>query len=197
MRRAPPGKGRIDDAGLEVERRAVALVEGQVVVGLHLVAEQSGIPLQLADHLPGVGVDQELIGIEAVAGGRLVGTMDAVAVGRAWPRIGEVAVPDLVGIFGQIDALDLALAAGVEQAELDLGRVRREQGEVDAQAVPGGAERVGQTFKESRAAERRCLGGGIIQGVSRDKMLSENVRARHWLRWRVHIRADVEATGCR
>ena len=123
--------------------------------------------------------------------------MHAIAVDRAGPRIGQVAVPDLVGVFGQLDALDLALACGVEQADLDFGGVGREQREIDALAVPGGAERIGQTFKESRAAERRCLGGGIIQGGSRDKMLSENVRARHWLRWRVHIRADVEATTCR
>jgi hypothetical protein len=32
-------------------------------------------------------------------------------------------VPDFVGVLGQADAFALSLAAGVEQAELDLGRV--------------------------------------------------------------------------
>ena len=74
---------------------------------------------------------------------RIVGAVDAIAVERAGPRVRQVAVPDLVGVFRQHDAVDLALARGVEQAELDLFGVRREQREVDALAVPGGAERIG------------------------------------------------------
>src|SRR5262249_31989820 len=49
--------------------------------------------------------------------------------------------PDLVGEFGQLDALELALAVDVEQAELDLAGMGGEQREIDADAVPGGAER--------------------------------------------------------
>jgi hypothetical protein len=48
----------------------------------------------------------------------------------------------LVGVLGQHDALDLALAARVEQAELDLLRVGAEQREVDAAAVERGAQGV-------------------------------------------------------
>jgi hypothetical protein len=39
---------------------------------------------------------------------RLVGAVDAVAVKLAGPHLGQVAVPDLVGEFGQFDPLDLA-----------------------------------------------------------------------------------------
>ena len=123
-RAVAPGEGGVDDAGLQHEGRAVALVEGQVVAGLDLVAEQRRVPLELADHLLGVGIEQQLVGIEAVAGRGLVGAVHAIAVDRARPRIGQVAVPDLVGVFGQCDALELALAAIVEQAELDLGGVQ-------------------------------------------------------------------------
>ena len=57
-------------------------------------------------------------------------------------HIRHIAVPDLVGIFGQLDARCLALAAVVEEAELDPRRVRREQREVDPLAVPGGSPRM-------------------------------------------------------
>ena len=87
-----------------------------------------------------------------MAGRRLVGAVHAIAVDRARPRIGQVTVPDLVGILRQGDALDLAPAALVEQAELDLGGVGREQGEVDAQPVPGGAKRIGEAFRQARHA---------------------------------------------
>ncbi|MNW13164.1 hypothetical protein D3C71_2110330 [compost metagenome] len=53
---------------------------------------------------------------------------------------------DLVSVFGQFDALEFLFAGGVEQAQLDLGGVGREQGEVDAQAIPVGAEGKGQAF---------------------------------------------------
>jgi hypothetical protein len=59
-------------------------------------------------------------------------------------------VPDLVGVFRQRDALELALAGGVEKTELDAGGVRGEEREVDTQPVPGGTERVRQSFGDAR-----------------------------------------------
>ena len=56
------------------------------------------------------------------------------AVDLARTRVGQVAVPDLVGVFRQFDALDLGLAALVEQAQFDTRGMRREQGEVDPKA---------------------------------------------------------------
>ncbi len=44
------------------------------------VAEQLRSPAKLADELPGVGIEHELVGIEAVAGVGLVRGMDAIAV---------------------------------------------------------------------------------------------------------------------
>ena len=81
--------------------------------------------------------------VEAVAALGVVGPMDAVAVELARADVRQVAVPDLVSVLGQHDPLELALAAVVEQAQLDLLGVGAEQREVHAAAVEGGAQRVG------------------------------------------------------
>ncbi|MNN57835.1 hypothetical protein D3C81_1728440 [compost metagenome] len=80
----------------------------------------------------------------------LVGAMHTVAVDQPGVRVGQVAVVDLVGVFGQLDALDFLFATGVEQAQLDLGGVGREQGEVDPKPVPGSAEGEGHAFANAR-----------------------------------------------
>src|SRR5690554_6309993 len=101
----PPGERRIYDPGLGHEGRTVALVEAQVRVRrAYGVAEQGLGPLQLADQLLGVGVDQQLVRVETVAGIRLVGPVDPIAVDHARVGIGQVSMPDLVGIFRQFDA---------------------------------------------------------------------------------------------
>jgi hypothetical protein len=132
----------IDDHRARHERRAVALVERAVVHRLHLVAEHRGVPAQRAGVGARVRIEQQLVRIEAVAAVRLVRAVDAIAVERAGPDVGQVAVPDLVGELGQRDPLELLLAAGVEEADLDLRRVRREEREVDALAVPRRSARI-------------------------------------------------------
>src|SRR3546814_10760155 len=73
---------------------------------------------------------------------RLVGAMHAVAVVLPRANVVQVAVPDLVGVLRQGDALQLAAAGAVEEAELDLLGMGGEEGEVHARAVPGGPERI-------------------------------------------------------
>ncbi|MNM24079.1 hypothetical protein D3C81_345030 [compost metagenome] len=144
---APPGECRVDDLALGHEGRAVALVERQVAVGVaDGVAEQRLGPFKASDQLLGVGIDQQLVGVETVAVRGLIGAIYPIAIDQARVRVRQVAMVDLVGVFGQFDALDLVFAAGVEQAQFDLGGVGREQGEVDAQAIPVGAEGKGQAF---------------------------------------------------
>ncbi len=165
---AAPGEGGVDHPRAAGIRGGIAVIEGGVVAGFHLVAEQGRVPRDGADETLGVGVDEELVRVEPVPGGGLVGAVDAEAVDRAGAGVGQVAVPDLVRVFGQFDPLDLALALVVEQAQFDLGGVGREHGEVHPQPVPGGTERIGQTLQDARAGrtglKRRTR--GIGHGVS-------------------------------
>ena len=76
-----------------------------------------------------------------MAARRVVGSVDPVAVKLAGPRLGQIAVPDLVGVFGQHDARLLVLPAAIEQAQLDLLGMGREQREIDplpSQVAPSG-----------------------------------------------------------
>ncbi len=98
---ASPGVGGIDDAAFRHEAGAVAVVHAQVFLPRSdRVAEQRVVPAQRADERLGVRVEQQLVRIEAVAVLRIVGSIDPIPVDRAGPRVGQVAVPDLVGIFG-------------------------------------------------------------------------------------------------
>src|SRR5229473_7281045 len=101
-------------------------------------------PAKAAMQRLGIGIEQQLVGIKAVAARRIVGSVDPIAVERAGTRIGEVTVPNLVGAFGQRVAGDLADTCCIEQAQLDLCRIGREECKVYPLAVPGGAERIGQ-----------------------------------------------------
>ena len=127
-----PGESRIDHAAARHERRAVALVEGQIVAGLQLVAEHGRIPVEIADDGLGVRIEQELVRIETVAVGGLIRPVDTIAVDGTGARIGQKAMPDLVGEFGQLDALDLALAADRRKGTARLWWRAPRKGEVDA-----------------------------------------------------------------
>ena len=142
-----PGESRIDHPALRHACGAVAPVERQVVARRADPVAEMGIgPAHMADQRLGVGVEQKLVGIEAVTGSRLIRSMDAVAIHGSRPRIGQIAVPDLVGIFRQNHPLQLAPAVPIEQAQLDLGGVSGEESEVHSQAIPGSAQGKGKTF---------------------------------------------------
>ena len=106
------------------------------------VAEERVAPAQRADDALGVGIEQQLVRVEAVAfvaAGR-ARTRDSRRAARA--RLGQVAVPDLVGVLAQRDALHSRRPlASKRHSSTRLG-VLREQREVDAFAVPRGAARI-------------------------------------------------------
>src|SRR5580704_16462115 len=93
-----------------------------------------------------VRVEQKLVRVKAMPLLRRVGAVHAVAVECPGPDPSDVTVPDLVRVLGKADARRLALARLVEQAYLDLARMRREQRKIDAFAVPGRAQRPWQAF---------------------------------------------------
>src|SRR5262249_39511879 len=75
---------------------------------------------------------------------RVVRTVGAIAVERARANPGDVAVPHVVGMFGQRDARHfVGVIDGVEEGDDHLRRVFGEDGEVHALAVEGRPEREG------------------------------------------------------
>ena len=145
-----PSVGLIDHDGLEHRARVVALVERQV---LALVADAIGQmrvgPGELAAEPLAIGVNQKLVRIEAVAGFGIVGPVHAIAVELAGLRVGQVAVPDILGALRQRDAVDLVPPGLVEQAQFDLLGGAGEQREVGAATVPGGAKRMRRAGRDA------------------------------------------------
>ena len=66
-------------------------------------------------------------------------------------------MPDLIGILGQHQALDLALTGRVEQAEFDLFGMGGKEREIDAFAIPVGTKRVGFAGPHAGARCHECL----------------------------------------
>src|SRR6201999_555115 len=97
-------------------------------------------PDQPSGEPPGIGIEQQLMRIEAMALLGCVGAVDAIAVELSGRDVVEVAVPDVLGPLRHFDALELAAALAVEQAQLNLLGIGREQREVSPASVPAGAE---------------------------------------------------------
>src|SRR5262249_8849244 len=118
-------------------RGAIALVEAQVLVlGADRVAEARGIPLESASVPARVWIEHQLVRIESLARGGLVGTVYPEPVHRGWVCIGDIYVPDLVGVFRQLQPFELGLSLRVEQAYFYLGGVGGKEREVGSFAVP-------------------------------------------------------------
>ena len=76
-----PGMRDVDDHRLEHVAGIVAAVEGQVLLLVAGAVAEMGVgPAEMAAKPFAVGVDQQLVRIEAVAGLRLIGPVHAVAV---------------------------------------------------------------------------------------------------------------------
>ena len=118
---APPVERRIDHDTFGHGAAGVAVVARQVPPGAaDGVAVHRIVPAHRPGDGPGVGVEDELGGIEAEALLRLVGAVDAVPVQLPGTGIGQIAVPNLIGLLSQRDELRLIrLMRGIEQAELD------------------------------------------------------------------------------
>ncbi len=93
-------------------------------------------PHQPAGGAPRIGIDQQLVGIEAVAMFRLIGAVNAITVELTGADVVEITVPDIFGALGQFNAFEFASALAVEQAQFDLLRVGGEQRKIGSPAVP-------------------------------------------------------------
>jgi hypothetical protein len=79
-----------------------------------LVAEKFLTRTQVATDGLDVRVEQESIGVKAMLPGRVVGSVDAVAVSLHGLHVGELAVPNLVGMLGTFFRVLLNLRLGVD-----------------------------------------------------------------------------------
>ena len=76
-----PGKRGIDHHAFQHAGGAVATVEREVLVAMaDAVAEVRIAPLQVADDLLGVGIEQQLVRIEAQSLGWIIRTVHAIAI---------------------------------------------------------------------------------------------------------------------
>ena len=160
-----PVEVRVDHHRLRHARRGVVVVAAVRVA--EVVAEQRLIPVEGSVDGLGVRVQQQLVGVAALAAGRIVGAVHAVAVPLARLDVGHEPVPDESIDLGQRDP-GLG-SVRVEQAQLDpLGHLA-EQGEVGARAVIGGAQRIGLApphFRLTRFGPTGLqLAGGMTAGA--------------------------------
>jgi hypothetical protein len=82
-------------------RCAVAGIKGKIPAGIvYLVAIVYVTELGTRFQLPGIRVQQQFVGIETISLVGLVGTMDPVSVACARDAVRQVAMPDLIGVFG-------------------------------------------------------------------------------------------------
>src|ERR1700733_11157002 len=124
---ALPIKPRINYDAFGYERGTVAFVQRRVVPALHLIAKYRRIPRQFTGVPARVRIHHQFVRIETMSLFGLVGTMDAIAVDLARTNISNPPMKEFVGVFRQFDALEFLFAFGVEQAEFNFCRIRREQ----------------------------------------------------------------------
>ena len=152
----------IDYLGAGHAARAVAPVARQVLLLVADGVAELGVgPVDRADDRLRVRVEQQLVGIEAVSLVGRVGPVRAIGVELPGAKPRNIPVPHEVGALAQHEALRLALAAVVEEAQLHLLGVARVDREVDALVVEGGAEREGR----SRPELERRVGRGFYHVV--------------------------------
>ncbi len=109
---------RIDDPAFRHEGRAVLAVEREILVlAVGDIAEMRGGPLDLADEFAGIGIDKQLVCVEAVTVCRIERAVHPVAIERARLETRHITMPDLVGEFRKFDARCLDRAAVIEKAE--------------------------------------------------------------------------------
>src|SRR6185437_14457831 len=114
---SPPVERFIDDGCFWHSARVVTPVEGQILARAPgAVSEVCVAPDQPPADSFGVGIEQQLVRIEAVPSLWVVGTIDAVTVELTGRNIIQMTVPDAFGMLGQCNAFDLSAPLAVKQA---------------------------------------------------------------------------------
>src|SRR5262249_15844134 len=125
----PPGKGGINDHGQGSIGRVIAPIIGQIGLRIAQAVAKKGIsPAHITANRFGVGVEYNLVGVEAVPLLWCVGAMDAIAVELTREHLWQVSVPDVIRLGWQRDAVRLLVSVSrVKEAQLHLRSVLREE----------------------------------------------------------------------
>ena len=115
-RRAHTGLGHIGGAVSRIERVAAVGMAG-------FVAQDGIVPLQRADQFAGIGIDQQLVRIEAMAQARLIGAMRAITIDRPCNCTRQAAMKDVAAASRQLVSGEFPLAIGIKQAHFDALRM--------------------------------------------------------------------------
>src|SRR6187402_744187 len=89
---------------------------------------------------------KKFVGIKTMATGRIVRSINAVAVGCTRSHVFDITMPYLIRIFRKLDAFEFLASVFIEEAYFDPGCVLGEQSEVGALTIPGCALAVWTTF---------------------------------------------------
>ena len=153
-----PVEGPVDDDALRHEWRAVEFV-GLERIG-RVVAEQRLAGGHVALDRECVGVDQQLGRVGALSLMRVPRAVHPEAVPLSGFDAGDVAVMDVGGVIGQLEATLAAVV--VEHAELHLGGGLREERDVDAVAVVRDAEGMRDAVRRCGGCRRHGVHSGLV-----------------------------------
>ena len=113
------------------------------------------VPAHRPSHHLRVRVEDELVRVEAVSLVRGIRPVHAIPVELPGVDVGQVPVPHHVGLFRQRDRQGLdVVGRRIEQAELDPCGVLGKDREIDADPIPGCAERIGSARPDAEARSR-------------------------------------------
>ena len=138
-----PGDGQVWRCGpVGAQGRGDGLWDVRAAVAL--AAAHRGMQVERPIERQGVGIDQQLVGIEPVALGRIERAMGAQPIAGAFADTLDMAVEHRAGAAGQRDAGLLELAGLVVEAKLDGGGVGGPDGDVQPGFSERGAQRLGR-----------------------------------------------------
>ncbi|BCW49297.1 hypothetical protein StoSoilB13_16390 [Arthrobacter sp. StoSoilB13] len=144
---AVPVEEGVDDHAQHHVRCGVSVIPGVRVP--HVVGEQGRVPIDLTMDGLGVRVQQQLVGVEPLAGVGVVGSVHPIAIFLSGLDLRQVAVPHVAVYLGDIYADFPAVV--VEEAQLHFLGLLAEQREVGAGPVKGGSKRIGRSRPDFHA----------------------------------------------
>ncbi len=114
---AAPIEGFVDHDGFWHAAGIVAPVERKILARASgAIGEMRIAPYQPSGQPPGIGIEQQLVGVEAVAVFGLIGAVNTIAIELSGRNVVQITVPDIFGALRQFDAFEFAAALAVEQA---------------------------------------------------------------------------------